>query len=268
MAIVRQVRAATPDDVDALAALSRASRARLAGWAPDWWRPAANADELHPLWLQHLVAADGPVVRVVVEGGVVLGCAVSMPQGPQWFVDDVAVVDDQRWADLGEDLLLAVRERPALTCVPTAHLARRAASLAAGLHHVSSYWVCRTVAGPGPRVGAVPDDLALPAPPPHTFGGLLDPGTPEALVIGGADGSVLVGSPSIPAPPVYDPGGTVTVVDRVVGDAPLLLQQALEVTAGREDVLLTVVCAVDDRRLRNALHDLDFARTVDVFTWS
>ncbi len=263
---MRQVRQATADDLDAIAALTQASRARLAGWAPDWWRVADGADELHPLWLGHLIGAEGIVVRVVTDSGAVVGCAVSMPQGPQWFVDDVAVVDDRRWADAGEDLLTAVEERPALTCVPTDHLARRAASLAAGLHHVSSYWIRRTEAGPDVGRPGLPPGLPLPPAPPHTFGGALDPDVDGALVLGTADGG-LIGSPSVSAPPVYAPGGTVTVVDRVVGDAPSLLQQALAATAARGDVLLAVVVGVDDRRLRNAVHDLAFTRTVDVFAW-
>lgn len=263
---MRQVRTATSEDLDAIAALTRAARARLAGWAPDWWRQADGADELHPVWLGHLIGADGPVVRVATDSGAVVGCAISMPLGSRWFVDDVAVVDDARWADAGEDLLTAVRERPALTCVPTDHLARRAASLAVGLHHVSSYWIRRTAASPDVGRPGLPDGLVLPAAPPHTFGGPLDPAADGALVLGTTDGG-LVGTPSVAAPPVYAPGGTVTVVDRVVGDAPTLLQQALAATSARGDVLLAVVVGVEDRRLRNAVHDLDFTRTVDVFAW-
>src|SRR3546814_7391089 len=138
---MRTTRVATAGDLEALVALTRAGRQRLASWAPVYWRPAAGADELHRAWLAHLIGPDDAVVRVATDHGQVVGCAVSVRQPRQWFVDDVALVSDDRWADDGIDLLEAVAERPALTCVPTHHLARRAASEGASLHHVSSYWI-------------------------------------------------------------------------------------------------------------------------------
>jgi hypothetical protein len=261
------VRQATPDDLEAIVALTAAARRRLAGWAPVWWRPAARADELHPMWLAHLMQAPEPVVRVVTDRGDVIGCAVSMPQARQWFIDDVAVVDDARWGDEGLDLLEAVTERPALTCVPTAHLARRATSLAAGLHHVSSYWI-RAAAGGGTHdLPPLAPDTTVPAPPPHTFGGAFDPAAEGTLTAADGKGGLLVASPSIPAPPVYDPGGTVCIVDRVAGHAVPLLNHALAAASARGDVLLCVVAAVGDRVVHNALHELEFERVVDVFSW-
>src|ERR687897_1614232 len=59
-----------------------------------------GADDLHPLWLRHLVEAGGPVVRVADDGGTVVGCAVSLPQPGQWMVDDLQVAD-ARWEDAG-----------------------------------------------------------------------------------------------------------------------------------------------------------------------
>lgn len=261
------VRKATPDDLDAISTLTSASRRRLAGFSSVWWRPAANADELHPLWLQHLIQSDGPVFRVATDSdGTVVGCACSMPQAEQWFVDDVALVDDDRWGDAGLELLESIAERPALTCVPTAHLARRATSLAAGLHHVSSFWIRSTVAGSGRPLPPLPRDTSVPAPAAHTFGGPFDPWADGALAFSDEDG-VLVGTPPVHAPPVYDPAGTVTVVDRVVGHAVPLLERALGASGERGDVLLAIVAAVDDRPLLSALHELDFERTVDVFAW-
>lgn len=264
---MRMVRLATLEDLGAIAALTAATRRRLAAWAPAWWPPAAGADERHPLWLAHLIQSAGPVVRVVTEGGDVVGCAVSMPQPQQWFVDDVAVADDEDWSDAGVDLLEAVTERPALTCVPFAHLARRATSLAAGLHHASSYWVRGTTSGAPQKVTLLDPATPVPPAPPHSFGGQLDPWADGALSFGDGDGGLLVGSPPVTAPPVYDPGGPVCIVDRVVGHAVPLLQRALDASGARGDVLLAVVADVGDRPLRSALQELDFERTVDVFTW-
>lgn len=92
-----QVRLAVPADTGAIAALTRAHRARLAEWSPTWWRPGPHADEMHAAWLSHLVTAEGPVMRVVDHDGEVVACAVAMPQPGQWFVDDVAVADDRAW---------------------------------------------------------------------------------------------------------------------------------------------------------------------------
>jgi hypothetical protein len=264
---MRVVRLATQEDLDAIVALAAASRHRLAGWAPRWWRVAAAADELHRLWLTHLVGSDDAVVRVVTDGGHVVGCAVSVPQARQWFVDDVAMVDDDHWAEAGADLLEAVAERPAITCVPTLHLARRATSLACHLRHESSVWVRPTIARGAPALGALDVGTPLPPAPLHTFGGPLDPAAEGALAFDDGEGGLVVGSPSTAAPPVYDPGGPVCIVDRVVGDPGPLLEQALQASGARGDVLLAVVAAVDDRRLLSGLHQLDFVRTVDVFSW-
>lgn len=258
-------RLATGDDLDAVAALVARARRRLAEWSPRWWRPAARADELHRLWLQHLVHDAASVVRVITDHARVVGCAVATPQGPRWLVDDVALTRDDRWADVGVELLGAIDERPALTCVPTQHLARRAASEAAGLHHVSSVWLHETAAASDAEVRPLARDVELPRAPAHTFGPI-DPWAPGALTVAGDDGA-LVGSPAITAPPVYDPGGTVCVVDRVAGAPEPLLEQALAASGARGDVLLAVVADVEDDRLRSGLKGLRFERTVDVFSW-
>lgn len=262
------VRVATADDLDAVVELTAAGRRRLAEWSPRWWRPAPNADEVHRRWLHHLIGAGEPVVRVATAGDEVVACAVSMPQPQQWAVDDVSVRSVDDWADAGVELLLAVTERPALLCAPTSDLARRAACEAAELSHVSSYWIGATrPVEPGPALEPVDERARLPAPPPHTFAGAVDPAAHGALVIGGGTGDALVGSPSLPAPPVYDPGGTVCVVDRVAGDAEELLDLAVRASGARGDVLIAVVAATDDRALRSALTALHFTRTVDVFAW-
>ena len=260
-------RLVTVEDLDAIAALTAAHRRRLASWSPRWWRIAERADDLHRGWLLHLIEAEGTTVRVTTEHGHVVACAAAVPQGPGWVVDDVAVTDDERWSDLGVELLDAFDERPALTCVPTQHLARRAASEAAHLHHVSSYWIRPTSPAGAPDLPRPSGAGTLPPAPPHTFGGPLDASATGALTIAGDDGGVLVGSPSIVAPPVYDPGGTVCIVDRVTGDPAPLLELALRGCGARGDVLLAVVAGIDDDRLRAGLRDLDFERTVDVFAW-
>lgn len=266
------VRPAVADDVARLAALGAAHRRRLAGWSPTWWRTADAADEIHPLWLGHLVGDDGTVVRVVEDdAGVVVGGAVSLRQPEQWFVDDVVVVDDSAWPGPGVTLLRAIAERPALTCVPHADTARVRASAEAGLSLVSSYWMhpCGhgSVGGPVDRDRRpIPADADVPPAPRHSFGGTLDPWAEGALSFADRAG-IVVGSPSIAAPPVYDPGGTVAVVDRIGEDRAALVRDVLAAAAERGDVLVAVVAAADDDALAGHLAAIGFDRTVDVYAW-
>ena len=262
------VRRAVPDDIARIAALTAEHRRRLAGWAPIWWRPSAAADQLHPLWLEHLVRDESAVVRVVEDRNIVVGCGAAVRQPGQWFVDDVALVEDAPWPGAGVALLQAITERPALTCVPHAHAARRRASTEAGLTRVSSYWIRPCDGGEvDVDVGPIPAGVGLPPAPRHTFGGALDPSSDGALAFA-AHGGVVVGSPSMTAPPVYDPGGTVAVVDRVAGDdRSALLRTTLTAAAARGDVLVAVVAAHRDEDLEGHLAAAGFDRTVDVFAW-
>jgi hypothetical protein len=255
------VRRAVADDTAAIAALTRAARACLAEWSPAWWRQRPGADDLHAAWLGHLVTAEGPVARVVEHEGKVVAFAVAMPQPGQWFVDDVSVADAGAWPAL----LAAVEERPALTCVASRDLDRAAACRGAGLTWVSSLWV-GPAAPAGPPEGAVEpldDEASLPAPPPHTFAGLA-----PALVLGDRAGGLVACSPSLPAPPIYDPGGTVAVVDRLTGDdRGRLLAHGRAAIAARGDVLVAVVAAAGDAGLADILGGAGLTRTVDVYAW-
>jgi len=271
------VRLAVRDDLDAITRLTSRRRARLAEWSPRWWHAAAGADVVHPMWMEHLLGSDDATVRVVEYAGDVVGCAVSNRQPGQWFVDDVAIVSDVRWHDGGIVLLESVAERPALTCVPTADDLFAAAARLLGLHIVSSYWIrslvdhpARFTPNPGGVVvrAAAPDELGDVEPgPQHTFGGSLDPSAPGALILADDELGFVVGSPSSPAPPVYDPGGLVTVVDRVVGEVTALLEAAITVATDRGDVVLTVVCGEADHELAAALIEHGFVRTVNVMAW-
>ena len=258
-------RAATPQDLDAIAALTIDLRAQLGRWSRLWWRPAPGIDPLHRAWLEHLVGADGVAARVVEVDGRVVGCAFAVPGVGGWVVDDVAVSPMAGWAEVGPVLLAAVTERPAVLCAPTRDRARLEACAAAGLTGVSSYWIAATRPGAS-TVGPIRQPEVLPAAPPHTFGSPLDPLAPGALAFETRDG-VVVGSPSITAPPVYDPGGTVCVVDRVVGEQTRLLRDAMAQADERGDVVLTVVCGRDDVDLAGQLSATGFERTVELLAF-
>jgi hypothetical protein len=260
-----RVRVATEDDLEAIVALTAAKRRRLAAWSSMWWPPADGADELHRAWLDYLIGGGAPVVRVLVDDGLVVGCAVSVPQGSQWFIDDVALAEDEPEAPWGVELLSAVEERPALTCIPTLDLDGLVAAEQAALEAASSYWVRATEAGD--LDGARPVRSAAGVGPRHSFGGPFDPADDASLAVAVA-GGVVLGSPPTAAPPVYGTGGTVAVIDRVLGDdrAPLL-RAGLAAAHARGDVLACVVCDVADVALEDALRSEGFTRTVEVYCW-
>jgi hypothetical protein len=260
------VREAVTADLDTIASITREHRHQLAVWSPQWWRTAEGADELHPLWLGHLIDSDAANVRVVVIDEDICATAIANPQAQRWFIDDVAVTDDSLWPTVAAALVTGIPERPAITCSAAADRPRIDTLEAAGFDHVSSYWIKPTEPGPAPT-GPLIRHGDLPEPPPHSFGGPFDPEAAGALAFSTGAGTVI-GSPSSPAPPVYDPGGPVTVVDRLFGnDLDELTTTALAAAAARGDVLLAVVCAPEDRQLIEALDKHDFERTVDVHRW-
>lgn len=259
------VREATIADLDAIASITREHRHQLAAWSPQWWSVAQGADDLHPLWLGHLINTDAGTVRVVMIDGEICATAIANPQPEHWFIDDVAVTDESLWPTVAAALVTGIPERPAITCSAAAHRSRVDALEGAGFVHVSSYWIRPTKPGPATTGPFIDGDV--PEPPPHSFGGPFDPTATGALAFS-IDAGTVVGSPPSPAPPVYDPGGPVTIVDRLFGkDRDELITAALAATAARGDVLLAVVSAPGDRQLGDALANHDFERTVDVHRW-
>lgn len=263
------LRLAAEEDLDEIASILAAGRRQLAEWSPLWWRSVPGADEIQRLWLAHLLQLDGPAVRVLADGDVVVGCAISVPQSGQWFIDDIGVASPDRWSDHGVALLSAIPERPALTCIATSDQQRARAALTAGLRRRSQYWL-RSVGSSGalPVSCELARDTNIPTGAAHTFGGSLDPWADGALSFGVAGAGLVAGSPSVAAPPIYGGGGTVCIVDRVVGsDRGLLVDCALASSAQRGDVVLNVVAAEEDLELQRLLAEQNFVATVDVFGW-
>jgi hypothetical protein len=258
------VREAVEDDLDTIAELTRARRGELAGWAPTWWAKSESADEIHPLWLAHLLAGGAARTLVVLADDAAVGCAVVLDQGSQFFVDDVAIRGDHLSGGI-RALVEGTRDlRPALTCVPTQDESTIAAFSSTGATLVSTYWINETTADTL-DVGAFDADISI-SRPRHTFGGrAFDPEAKDALAFTSTSGSVIA-SPSISAPPVYDPGGTVTVADLVTGsDLRATLLAARSAAGSRGDALITVVCDPSHQELIDALGWVGFRRTVEVY---
>jgi hypothetical protein len=261
MALVRR---AEPHDIDAIVAMTRAGRARLAEWSPVFFRPAADVDERHARFLEFLVRSPTHDTRVAIaDCDKVAAFGVVIDQRVQHFLDDLSVAESDDWDEAGLSLIESVVNRPIVTCVSPKDRGRLEALGHAGYEAVSSYWARLLPEHDG--ADHLPDltDGAIPADPSpvHTFVGACDPGVPGALELVTRDGYV-VGSPST-TPPVYDPGGPTCVVDRIVGtDRERLLHDAMAATAARGDHQMLVVLDEHDRELRGLLLTRQFDQHV------
>jgi ribosomal protein S18 acetylase RimI-like enzyme len=188
------VRRLTSGDVAWMADLMVGRRARYEVFSPVFWRPAAQARDLHEPHLASCVAS-GRHVGLRTENGFVLGELQSAGSPPWWsevpigFIDDFAVLGDDAWIGAGRQLLVAawslLRERGAesLRVVTARRDTAKVAMLESLDLSVGESWWVRAV-----------EDPASSEP---MFGPLSADGI-EALLI--------------PAPPVYDPGGPVLLV--------------------------------------------------------
>ena len=152
------IREARANDVQAIADVAEQRRVDYEGAQPQFWRRAANAVDVHGPWLATMVA-DPDVVSIVAtsEDGTLTGYAfgtvvpappVYEPGGPTGFIDDFAVVDPERWPDVGVQLLAEARQRLArqgvaqIVVVCGHHDQRKRAALAqAGLAVVSQWYM-------------------------------------------------------------------------------------------------------------------------------
>ncbi|MGH3095860.1 MAG: hypothetical protein ACRDMV_07645 [Streptosporangiales bacterium] len=279
-----RVRPANVDDLPAVAAITRRRRRRLADWEPEFWRMAGGADAAHEEWLRQAIdghdgrarvlVSDDPADAATAHGAdTVVGCAVSTRCDGWWFLDDFATADDGWWTDGMAQLLRTVEEKPTITCVPRPDVRKAACCAAAGMRPRSAYWVLRydgaTPATPAQVRRISREDIgdSLPPAAPHTFGAPLDPGADGVVLLGDEHGGIgVLGRRE--APPVYDPGGTSGLVDRIDRKAPeRLIDAATAAARERGDVQLVVVCPDDAPKLEEALIDRGFHRVADVYGW-
>ncbi len=262
-----QLRPAAAHDLEAIVALCNQARDRRAEWAPTYFRPHENADELHPMFLEFMVGSADHVTSVLVDGDATVGFFVRIDQPRRVWLDDLVVADETYWPSVLE-LILGTEAERWVTCVAALDTEQLSAMATAGLAHVSSYFARLVNSGGAASFQAAnepiddePDRAAL-----HTFGGNpFSPATEGALVISDGDGGYLVGSQSYTPPPVYDPGGPTTVVDRVIGaNRRGLIESACSAAADRGDAQLVVVSDAADHELERLLVDLRFERVVDL----
>jgi hypothetical protein len=150
------IRPAVAGDVDSMASLASERRAEYAGYQPQFWRPAPDAEHRHRPFLAALMASDDVIALVREDGGQLTGFIILTlkpappvydPGGLSGLVDDFAVLPG-RWPTTGPRLLRAAlgdaAERGAVqSVVVTAHLdePKRAMLRDAGLQLASEWWV-------------------------------------------------------------------------------------------------------------------------------
>ncbi len=224
------VRALTHDDLDWVTATTAVRREALAPHAPRFWRPAAGATAKHRAFLGRLVD-DPAALTLRTEHGYLM----ALGDDTRRVVDDM-VVADGRWADEGVALLRAVLDATTTVrfVVPVFETERRAAAEAVGLRLAETWWhrdlPLVQVRGEGDRV---------------------------ELSTAGARGRL------VPAPPVYDPGGSVLLVSQAETGTALA---ALEDEAAERGATVSVVSQRADDLMRELLLvDAGHVRTTAFF---
>ena len=262
------VRAGTADDLDVIVSLTRARRSELAELEPQFFRARSGADELHPLFLKYCLDNRDMTTLIASDPTGDVGCAIVQTQCSHFWVDDFCVLD-HRWDDVGEAIICAITVSPLVLCCPRHDHAQIRWLRNRNAQRVSEYHSIRLTTGePQPQAPAAEPDVApvhLAQAPTHTFAnGELDPKAPNALVIDNEAGYVIGTPPS--SPPIYDPGGPTTIIDRIVGNnRAALLRQAAAFAYGRGDIQLVVVCETNDTELDTILTTA--GSTVPVEVW-
>jgi hypothetical protein len=154
--VAEQVRPAVATDVDAMTEMASARRKQYAEYQPVFWRPAANAEQLHRPYLAKLIENQDVITLVSEDSGQFTGFLIATivgapgvydPGGRTCQIDDFVVTPD-RWATAGPLLLKSAIEQAAergavQAVVVTGHLdqPKRDALLSCGLSMASEWWV-------------------------------------------------------------------------------------------------------------------------------
>ncbi|WOF74653.1 N-acetyltransferase [Parvibaculaceae bacterium PLY_AMNH_Bact1] len=149
------IRPATVNDVPQMTSLIEAERQRLAAWQPTMWRRAEDTAGQTNEWFSILVAGEGVVALVSIEGTQINGFLIAFPQpsppvydpGLTYLIDDFCVAEDTLWPNVGAELLIEalalIKKKGAKQCLsisPVAHQDKAGVLSAAGLAPASTWW--------------------------------------------------------------------------------------------------------------------------------
>ncbi len=114
------IRVASPKDVAACVWLVESRRERYEQYEPRFWRKAANSEALTHEWFSRLFDEDETVSLVSEENSTIVGFLIArnfpvppvyQPGGPTALIDDFCVNSDDRWLDVGAELLVVARTK-------------------------------------------------------------------------------------------------------------------------------------------------------------
>lgn len=211
-AVRMSVRDFKADDAEWAAKLMEQRRKTYASYSPVFWRPAAGVSELHAGFLRRLTTNPANVCLRAEHGFI-----VGQLRRAECFVDDFAVDEEGTWGNDGRELLGELWSRVASDTIITMRVVTAKADrdkvamlTVAGLTLAEQWWV--KPLDPTGASETAPGRVTGPG-----FSGLLGP-----------------------APPVYDPGGPVLLVDRLDDDGDLA---SVEDAAGAMGTVLAIVPA-------------------------
>jgi hypothetical protein len=265
--MVQQTRTAEFADLDEICELTADYRSRLAAWSPLWWSPSPDALGAHREWIGRLLNLPVPSIWALSSPDGVDGCFAASRQSTSWYVTDVGGRTADSIAAVIGALPSTLTAMPTRVCVARADTAQAAAATERGATVRATYWVRATPT----HIRPAPHEVAglRSAIPMHTFGGAFDVGLEGAVVVTAPDGSSMIGSPSLVAPPVYDLGGTACIAGLVEGTASRALVDAmLESAAARGDAVLNIVVPQGDARLGELVEEAGFTPIIDALEWA
>jgi hypothetical protein len=224
------VRPLSADDLEWVVESARTRREQLAVHAPRFWRPASDATARHRAFLTHLVA-DPATLTMRTDHGFV----VAVGDASRRVVDDL-VVADEAWPDEGAALLRHVLAATATVrvVVPVHEERRRTTVASLGLVPTETWW-----------------HRDLPLVQVRGDGGRVE------LTTVGASGRL------VPAPPVYNPGGSILLVTEVASAEALA---ALEGEAAERGATVAVVTQRAEDLMRELITvESGYVRTTTFF---
>ena len=273
------LRAATVDDIDAIAAIAHAQRRRQHLRDPAYWPAMPDSTGVHSLLLRWLLTGGASTALVIADAGeTVLGYVIaSAVQAPgslrkAFVIDALDVAGDHLWPTLGPPLLAATAGRAkqqgvttVIVACPTDDTARRA--VFASCRFEVDCWFRHGHLGTLEAVvppAAADDDDEMGLPLPHLHGRMASLAEPFSVVAPGAHSLISAPVPLIALVPA---AGTTTLVDPAIGSDraafTALFDEIEGVARSRGDLAVTVAVGPGEEPLDRCLQRRGYSRPID-----
>jgi hypothetical protein len=195
-------------DLDWVVRVMRLRRENLVAYAPTFWKPAADATARHRAFLSQLIG-DPEVLGMRTQHG----CLLALRREAFWLVDDVVVTPAEKWPTSGAALLTRALDRCGhiRLVVPAFERGLFTTARTLGLEPAECWWHRDLYPAVDEPQASDPD---------------------ASMTVDGTNGRLVT------APPVYDPGGPVLLVNEVTSVQAL---RSVEAAAARRGARVSVV---------------------------